>query len=54
MKSTFTDIVVYSSIVAGIFVMTAPKSQGPALVGKVTGGYTGLVQAETGQKVTAS
>lgn len=53
MKSTLTDVVVYSSIVAAIFVMTAPKSQGPALVGKVTSGYARLVQAETGQKVTA-
>ncbi len=53
MKSTLTDIVVYSSIVAGIFVMTAPKSQGPALVGKVTNGYARILQAESGQRVTA-
>lgn len=54
MKNIITDIVVYGSIVAGIMLFTKPGGSGPALVSKTVNGYTGLVQAETGQKVTVS
>lgn len=51
-NNVFVDIVVYSMIVAGIFVMTA-NTNGTNLVKASTGGYAGIVQAATGQKVTA-
>jgi hypothetical protein len=55
MKSTssLTDLVVYSFIVAGIFVMTRPNSQGPQFIKNLTGGYARIVQASSGQTVTA-
>ena len=52
-KNTLTDLIVYSFIVGGILVMTNPKSQGPRLVKNATAGYAGIVQAATGQAVTA-
>lgn len=51
-SNVLTDIVVYSMIVGGIFVMTA-NSNGTALTKAATGGYAGIVQAATGQRVTA-
>lgn len=51
-NNVFVDIVVYSMIVAGIFVMTA-NTNGTNLVKASTGGYAGIIQAATGQKVTA-
>jgi hypothetical protein len=52
-SNTTTDIVVYSFLVAGILVLTRPGSQGPSLLKNLTSGYTGIVQASTGQTVTA-
>lgn len=52
-SNVFTDIVVYSMLVAGILVMTKPGSQGPSLVKASTHGYADIVQAATGQTVTA-
>lgn len=52
-QNTATDIVVYSMIVAGILVLTRPGSQGPGFVKALTGGYAGIVQAASGQPVTA-
>lgn len=51
-NNVFVDVVVYSFIVAGIFVMTA-NANGTALTKAATGGYAGIVQAATGQAVTA-
>lgn len=53
MSNALTDFIVYSSIVALILVLTKPGSQGPSLVKATTGGYARIVQAETGQSVTA-
>lgn len=53
MNNAVTDFVVYSFLVAGIFVMTAPGSKGPALVNSLTHGYARIVQAATGQSATA-
>jgi len=53
-NNALTDLIVYSMIVGGILVMTKPGSQGPAFVKALTGGYAGIVQATTGQRVTAS
>lgn len=53
MNNSITDIVVYSFLVGGILVLTRPGSQGPAFVKALTGGYAGIVQAATGQKVSA-
>lgn len=52
-RSTTTDLVVYSFVVAGILVMTRPGSQGPALLNSLTHGYARIVQAATGQSATA-
>jgi hypothetical protein len=35
-------------VVAGIFVMVRPNSQGPSLVSNVTGGISNMVKAATG------
>lgn len=51
-RSSVTDLVVYSFVVAGILVMTRPGSQGPGLVNAVTGGYAKIVQAASGQHTT--
>ena len=48
----FWDFLVYGIVVGGIYVMTAPKSQGPAFVSAIGGGITGFAQAVTGQNVT--
>lgn len=53
-NNVFVDIVVYSFIVAGIFVMTEPNSQGPAFVKASTNGYANIVQAASGQKLTTA
>lgn len=47
------DLITYSFIVAGILVMTRPNSQGPKLVSNLAKGYAGIVQASSGQTVTA-
>lgn len=47
--NVFTDIVVYSMLVAGLLVMTRPGSQGPGLVTAAETGYSGIVRAATGQ-----
>lgn len=47
-----TDIIVYSSIVAGIFLMTA-TANGSNLMKSTLGGWGGVIQAATGQRVTA-
>lgn len=47
-----TDIVVYSFLVAGIFVMTEPNSQGPKFITALTTGYANVVQAASGQKLS--
>lgn len=52
-SNVFVDIAVYSMVVAGIFVMTNPTSQGPKFVSAATKGYADIVQASSGQKVTA-
>ena len=44
----------YGIVVGGIYVMTAPKSQGPAFVSALGGGVTGFAQAVTGQAVSGS
>jgi hypothetical protein len=46
-----SDLITYSFLVGGILVMTRPGSQGPALITKLTSGYSGIVQAATGQTV---
>ena len=51
-NNVFVDLVTYSFVVAGIFVMTANQN-GTNLVKASTGGYAGIVQAATGQHVTA-
>lgn len=48
-----TDIATWSFIVAGILVLTRPGSQGPSLVRALGSSWTGLVQAASGQRVTA-
>lgn len=53
MNNTATDLVTYSFLVAGILVMTRPGSQGPSFIKSLTGGYSQIVQASTGQKATA-
>lgn len=47
--NTASDFVVYSLVVAGIFVMTAPNSKGPQLVNSLTSGYAKIVNAVTGR-----
>jgi hypothetical protein len=46
-----SDLITYSFLVGGILVMTRPGSQGPALIKNLTSGYSGIVQAATGQTV---
>lgn len=53
MKNGLTDLIVYSFTVGGILVLTSPRSQGPALVRNLTGGYARIVQASTGQPAKA-
>lgn len=52
-SNAVTDLVVYSFVVGGILVLTRPGSQGPSFVKNLTGGYARIVQASTGQSVTA-
>lgn len=51
--NSWTDIIFWSFAVGGTLVLTRPGSQGPAFVKNLTGGYAGIVQASTGQSVTA-
>jgi len=53
MNNTLTDLVVYSFLVGAVLVLTRPGSQGPMLVKNLTSGYGRIVQASTGQAVTA-
>lgn len=48
----FWDFAVYGIAVAGILVLTRPKSQGPGLVTAIGGALTGFAQGVSGQKVT--
>jgi hypothetical protein len=48
-----TDLITFSFLVGGILVMTRPGSQGPSFIKALTGGYARIVQASTGQSVTA-
>lgn len=48
------DVVTYAFMVAGILVLTRPGSQGPSFVRALGGSVTGLVQASSGQRVTAN
>ena len=45
----FWDFLVYGIVVGGIFVLTAPKSQGPKFVTAVGSGITNFAKAVTGQ-----
>lgn len=47
------DLGTYAFLVAGIFVLTSPKSKGPQLVKALGGSFSGVVQAASGQRVTA-
>lgn len=51
--SGISDLIVYSFVVGGILVLTRPGSQGPAFIRSLTNGYARIVQAATGQHVTA-
>lgn len=53
MNNDLADLITYSFLVGGILVLTRPGSQGPTFVKNLTGGYAGIVQASTGQNVTA-
>lgn len=52
-NNAITDLIVYSFLVGAILVLTRPGSQGPALVKNLTSGYGRIVQASTGQSVSA-
>lgn len=45
----FGDILMGVLVVAGVFVVTRPGSQAADVVGSITSGFAGLVQAATGQ-----
>jgi hypothetical protein len=47
-KSTITDVMGGVLLVAAIFVMVRPRSQGPSLVNAFSNGAVGLVKAATG------
>jgi len=42
------DIATGVIVVAGIMVMVRPRSQGPALVKNITGGFASVIGAATG------
>lgn len=46
--SKFLDIGMALVVVAAIFVLVRPKSQGPALVSGVLNGFTGAIKGATG------
>lgn len=52
-NNTLADLIFWSFGVGGVVVLTRPGSQGPSLLKNLTGGYAGIVQASTGQAVTA-
>jgi hypothetical protein len=47
-KATITDVMGGVLLVAAIFVLVRPRSQGPSLVNAVSNGTIGLVKAATG------
>jgi len=49
-----TYILTFAFLVGGILVLTRPGSQGPSFVRSLGGAFDGLVQASTGQRVTAA
>jgi hypothetical protein len=51
-NNVFVDIVVYAFVVGGIFVMTK-NANGTNLIKAGTSGFGGIVQAATGQTVSA-
>lgn len=51
-NNVFADLIVYSFVVAGIFVLTEPSSQGPKFVTSATHGYANIVQAASGQHLS--
>ena len=53
MNNSLTDLITYSFLVGGILVLTRPGSQGPKFIRALTGGYSQIVQASTGQPATA-
>lgn len=48
MKNSVTDLVVYSMVVAGIYVLTANKN-GTSLVSALFSGYSGVVKSVEGR-----
>lgn len=42
------DIAAAAFVVAGLYVMARPNSQGPSLISAVTGGFANIVTASTG------
>lgn len=48
LTSSFGTFLVGIVVLAGIFTMVRPRSQGPALVNNVANGLTNLVKAGTG------
>jgi hypothetical protein len=46
------DVLGYAFLVGGILVLTRPGSKGPRLVSSLTSGYSHIVQAATGQRLT--
>lgn len=43
-----TDIAMGVLVVAAIFTLVRPRSQGPALVSNITGGFSNVIKAATG------
>ena len=54
MKNNLTDLITYSFLVAGIFLFTKPNGNGPNFIKSLTGGYSNIVQASTGQTVSTT
>lgn len=46
------DLGVYAFVVAGVLVLTRPGSQGPRLVTALTSGFSHVVQAASGQRIS--
>lgn len=42
------DIGMAVVVLAGIFLLVRPKSQGPTLVKNITGGFAGVIKSATG------
>lgn len=43
-----TDIAMGALVLAGIFVLVRPNSQGPSLVTSITSGFAGVITSATG------